>query len=384
MALLTVNTGSSSLKFAVYDNEANRREKTVSVERIGAPETLLQITQSSPIQVVAQNHRGAIDQVLTRLPELLRSTVRAIGHRLVHGGADHHEPKFITSSLIDELKQLRDIDPTHTPQAVGVIEGLMERFPGVPQIACFDTGFHRSMPAVAQWYPLPRWTIETGVRRYGFHGLSCESIVSQLQHMGAGGGRLLIAHLGNGGSVTAVRNGTSVDTSMGFSPTGGLMMGTRSGDLDPTVITYIARKRTLDTNAVDRLVNEQSGLLGFSRVSRDMRDVLRAAASNAEAAEAIDLYCYIARKHFAALIAVLEGVDTIVFTGGIGENAAPVRENICAGLQHLGVQLDRQRNRTNNPVISNESSGVVVRVIHTDEELVIAKHVARLLGERRK
>jgi acetate kinase len=283
--------------------------------------------------------------------------------------------------LLHELRELGYLDPTHMPQSLSVIDSMTRRFSNVPQFACFDTAFHHSMPDVAQCYPLPQWTVKVGVRRYGFHGLSCESIIGQLKQLDARAiaGRMLIAHLGNGASVTAVREGASVDTSMGFSPTGGLMMGTRSGDLDPTVVTFLARARAMTPDAVEKLVNEESGLLGVSGQTQDMRDLLERAASDSKAAEAIELYCYLARKNCGALTAVLGGVDTIVFTGGVGEHAAPIREKICAGLDYLGVQFHSNRNAANEGVISAENSRVVVRVIATDEDLVIARHVAALL-----
>jgi acetate kinase len=385
MALLTVNAGSSSLKLALYDDGAALRKATVSVERIGSDQPLLQLGSSnSPIKITADDHAAAFEEIFTRLPELFGSNVNAIGYRLVHGGADHHQPQRVTPALIDALNKLAQIDPTHTPQALAVIAAITKCFPDVPQFVCFDTAFHRSMPEVAQCYPLARWTAELGVRRYGFHGLSCESIIHQLAKLNAAGGRVLIAHLGNGASVTAVRDGAGVETTMGFSPTGGMMMGTRSGDLDPTVMTFLARSRQMDTDALEQLFNEQSGLVGVSGLSQDMRDLLDAADSNIHAAEAIELYCYTAQKSFGAFAAVLGGVDTIVFTGGIGEHAAPIREKICERLQHLGVQLDAERNGAGEPVISSAGSRVVVRVIRTDEELVIAKHIMRLLGERRK
>jgi acetate kinase len=238
------------------------------------------------------------------------------------------------------------------------------------------------MPVLARRYPLPAWTAAAGVQRYGFHGLSCEFIVSALAEIApdALNGRLLIAHLGNGASVTAVERGVSIETTMGFSPTGGLMMGTRSGDLDPTVLTYLARTRHGgDVDALHRLVNDESGLLGVSGISADVRDLLGQPDSS-PAAAAIELFCYTARKHIGALAAVLDGVDTIVFTGGIGEHAAPIRERICRGLGHLGVQLDPEHNAASHGVISASGSRVAVRVVATDEELVIARHTRRLLG----
>ena len=314
------------------------------------------------------------------MPELFASGFEAIGHRVVHGGGNHPEPAAITPGLLHELRELGRLDPTHMPQSLSVIGSMTRRFSNVPQFACFDTAFHHSMPDVAQWYPLPQWTVKVGVRRYGFHGLSCESIIGQLKQLDARAiaGRMLIAHLGNGASVTAVREGASVDTSMGFSPTGGLMMGTRCGDLDPTVVTFLARARAMTPEAVEKVVNEESGLLGVSGQSRDMRDLLGRAASDPRAADAIELYCYVARKHFGGLAAVLGGVDTIVFTGGVGEHARAIREKICGDLGHLGVRLDRKRNAANDAIISAENSRVVVRVIATDEDLVIARHVTAL------
>ncbi len=381
MSLLTINAGSSSLKLALYETEGLNRQTAVSVERIGSNRTRV-LMAGAEHKIEANDHASALDQVLRDLPELFASGLDAIGHRIVHGGANHAKPEAITTRLLDELHELEHFDPTHVPQSLAVVSSLIRRFPNVPQFACFDTAFHCSMPDVAQRYPLPPWTAEAGVRRYGFHGLSCESIVGQLKQLdaGAASGPMLIAHLGNGASVTAVRDGLSVDTSMGFSPTGGLMMGTRCGDLDPTVITYLARVRAMRTDALERMVNEESGLLGVSGKSQDMRDLVACAQSKSQAAEAIELYCYVARKQFGALAAVLGGVITIVFTGGIGENAALVREKICSGLDYLGVRLDRNRNAAHEPVISAHGSAVTVRVMATDEDLAIAKHVVRLLG----
>ncbi len=385
MWLLTINAGSSSLKLTLYEEEELTRQTAFLVERIGSTGTRLLITGSGGTterRVEAKDHVGAIDEMFHHLPELFASGLRAVGHRIVHGGLNHAKPERLTVPLLNELRQFEHLDPTHMPQSLSLVDLLIRRFPNVPQFACFDTAFHRSMPDVAQRYPLPRWTSEAGVRRYGFHGLSCESIITQLEQINpqAVAGRMLIAHLGNGASITAARDGRSVDSSMGFSPTGGMMMGTRSGDLDPTVITYLARARAMTTDALEQLVNEESGLLGVSSASEDMRDLLDRATSNREAADAIELYCYVAWKHFGALAAVLGGVDTIVFTGGIGEHAAPIREKICSGLEYLGVQLDHKSNAAHEAVVSADSSRVVVRVIATDEDLVIAKHLASVLS----
>jgi len=385
MWLLTINAGSSSLKLTLYEEEELTRQTAFLVERIGSTGTRLLITGSGGTterRVEAKDHVGAIGEMFHHLPELFASGLRAVGHRIVHGGLNHAKPERLTVPLLNELRQFEHLDPTHMPQSLSLVDLLIRRFPNVPQFACFDTAFHRSMPDVAQRYPLPRWTSEAGVRRYGFHGLSCESIITQLEQINpqAVAGRMLIAHPGNGASITAARDGRSVDSSMGFSPTGGMMMGTRSGDLDPTVITYLARARAMTTDALEQLVNEESGLLGVSSASEDMRDLLDRATSNREAADAIELYCYVAWKHFGALAAVLGGVDTIVFTGGIGEHAAPIREKICSGLEYLGVQLDHKSNAAHEAVVSADSSRVVVRVIATDEDLVIAKHLASVLS----
>jgi acetate kinase len=386
VALLTVNTGSSSVKLAVYGHgDTLAREAGASVERIGLPGTRLEfIAPSAKVEetIATTDHAGALELALNRLSDRLSSPPRAVGHRLVHGGPDHAEPEPITRALLDKLQALQGLDPTHMPQALAAVHSIGRRFPGVPQFACFDTGFHRSMRAVAQRYPLPPWTHDAGVRRYGFHGLSCESILSQLERADpqALAGRVLIAHLGNGASITAVLRGVSVDTSMGFSPSGGTMMGTRSGDLDPTVMTYLARTRGLTTDALQRLVNDEAGLLGVSGLSQDMRDLLSRASSSPDAAAAIDLYCYTARKHFGALAAALDVIDTIVFTGGIGEHAAAIRQKICEGLGHLGVRLDPILNSASRDLISAANSGVVIRIVETDEDLVIARHVLRLLS----
>ena len=255
---------------------------------------------------------------------------------------------MVSDTLLTDLHRLAAIDPTHMPQALEAIDTMTHEYPAVAQVACFDTAFHRTMPLAAQRYALPAWTADAGVRRYGFHGLSCEFVLSTLDRLDppAASGRLLIAHLGNGASVTAVERRASVDTTMGFSPTGGLMMGTRSGDVDPTVLTYLGETRHMEMSALQRLVNDKSGLLGVSGLSADMRDLLVRRDSEA-AADAVELFCYTARKHIGAMAAVLDGVDTLVFTGGIGEHASVVRAAICRSLGHLGVHIDEKRNAAN-------------------------------------
>jgi acetate kinase len=384
--LLTVNTGSSSLKLAVYANEQGLpRRLGIVVERIGLSNGRLSCTSSAGVtneEIPTSDHSAALQVALEYVNKRLAFTPSGVGHRIVHGGPTHARSQRISPDLMSELRSLQEIDPGHMPQALAAVDSMAVRYPTVPQVVCFDTAFHRSMGPIAQRYPLPRWTADAGIRRYGFHGLSCEFIVSALARIDprAADGRLLIAHLGNGSSITAVHRGASVDTTMGFSPCGGVMMGTRSGDLDPTIVTYLARTRKCTAEDLQRLLNEESGLLGVSEVSQDMRDVLGHAGSP-RAAEAIELYCYTARKHVGALAAVLDGVDTIVFTGGIGEHAAPIREGICRGLGHLGVAIDPKRNAADEDVISTPGNRVTVRVMATDEDAVIAGHVRRLLDD---
>lgn len=377
--ILTVNTGSSSLKLAVYDeNPQLVRRASILVDRIGRAGTRLTLTSPSGVfdeAVDAADHVSALTAALGRAR---RFTPHAVGHRIVHGGSRFAQPERITPTMLAELRALEPMDPEHMPQALAVVDAIVRRDPQIRQFACFDTAFHRSMPDVAQRYPLPGWVLATGVRRYGFHGLSCEYIVGALARLDSRAleKRLLIAHLGNGASITAVLRGASVDTTMGFSPCGGLMMGTRSGDLDPTIVTYLARTGRATLDSLERLLNEESGLLGVSGTSADMRDLLSDASPNASAA--VELFCHVARKHIGALASVLGGVDVLVFTGGIGEHAASVRERMCAGLGYLGVRIDPARNSAHADVISAAGSSVVVRVMETDEESVIARHVRDL------
>jgi len=372
-SILAVNSGSSSLKVTLFDlDETLPRRATATLDRVG-------LEQPGPSANVG-SFDAALRLALEQITHQADFQPVAVGHRVVHGGARHTEPERITASLVADLRSLEAIDPTHMPQALSLIEAVERRYTGLAQFACFDTAFHHTMPLVARQYPLPRRTWNGGVRRYGFHGLSCESIVQQLRAIDpvAADGRVLIAHLGNGASITAVRGGRSVDTSMGFSPTGGLMMGTRSGDLDPVVVTYLAKTSGQEPDAIERVLTQESGLLGVSGISADMRDVLNRMGSS-EAREAVDLYCHTARKHLAALTATLNGLDTVVFTGGIGEHAPSIRAGICSGLEYLGIDVAPERNASNDAIISRSQSRVMVRVMKTDEDVVIARHVRRLL-----
>jgi acetate kinase len=391
MKLLTINTGSSSLKAAVYDTAAlDRPRLAVTIERIGHPDATLQLSAGAgPAQRDEQHalpdHAAAVAALLDLLDRHgAAADLAAIGHRIVHGGSRASAPQPIDDELLATLRDLSPIVPEHLPQAIAAIEATAAAYPAVPQIACFDTAFHRRMPPVAQRLPLPRRLTDAGVIRYGFHGLSYEYIMAALRQEfpKEAAGRVVIAHLGNGSSMAAVAGGISIETTMGFTPSGGLMMGTRAGDLDPGVLLHLLRVERLDAAALSRLINKESGLGGVSGTTGDMRELLADERDDPRAAEAIALYCYTAKKALGALAAALGGLDSVVFTGGIGERAAPVRERICAGLDFLGIALDPRRNADNAAIISQDGAATTVRVIPTDEDAMIARHTAALLAKQ--
>jgi acetate kinase len=300
----------------------------------------------------------------------------------------HSAPARVTPALLGELRRITPYAPDHLPREIALIAAFKERFPKLPQVACFDTAFHRSMPPVARRLPIPRRYAAKGVERYGFHGLSYAYLMQELARTdpAAAKGRVILAHLGNGASLAAVRNGASIDTSMAFTPAAGLIMSSRSGDLDPGVAYYLARTERMTSRQFQRMVNQQSGLVGISGTTSDMRDLLAAEANDPRAAEAIETFCYQTRKWLGSFAAALAGLDTLVFAGGIGENAPTIRKRICDGLGFIGIELDARRNQAGAPVISADSSRVAVRVIATDEALMIATSVRNLLrfGAMRK
>ncbi len=387
--ILTINTGSSSLKAGLYRiDRTETLEVAATAERIGKDGGRLRIADASGASLLDRadrlsDHAAAVRALLDWLRDQGRDRgLVAIGHRIVHGGAWYREPRQVEPQVIEELARLIPIDPEHLPQAIDAVRAVGAAYPEVPQVACFDTAFHARMPRIARIYALPRALSDEGIVRYGFHGLSYEFIVHELRRIDpvAADGRLVIAHLGNGASMAAVRGGIGVDTTMGFTPTGGLVMGTRVGDLDPGVLLYLLRSRGLDPDRLSDLVNRQSGLLGVSETSEDMADLLAKATSDPRAAEAVELFCYQARKFLGALATVLGGLDTLVFTGGIGERGASIRQRICAGLDFLGIQLDPRRNDAHQPIVSGDGSPVTVRVIKTDEDLMIARHTKQVIG----
>jgi acetate kinase len=388
--VLALNAGSSSLKFALFkDATPLVRAFSGAIDRIGlsaATFTLKGIDgeETERVEVAAPNHVSALEYLLHRLEDLAEDAdFEAVGHRVVHGGPHYRQPQIVDGAMLAELRRIRSFDPDHLPAEIALMEVFARKFPGTPQIACFDTAFHRDMPRVAKLLPIPRRYGAKGLERYGFHGLSYAYLMQELERVAGAqtaNGRVILAHLGNGASMAAVREGRSMDTSMAFTPAAGLVMSSRSGDLDPGVVTFLARTEQMTAAQFDRMVNHESGLLGISETSSDMRDLLAREAEDVRAAEAVALFCYQAKKWIGAYAAALGGLDTLVFAGGIGERAATVRARICEGLGFLGIELDKGRNAAHAGVISTGASRAVVRIIRTDEELMIARSVCRITG----
>ena len=388
--ILTINGGSSSIKFAQFEvSDGLEQILEGEIDRIGAAEASLQLTGLDPMDtfsrpVTAPNHTVAMGILMDWMEARGGAdALTAVGHRVVHGGPNYWEPQRITAEMLAELQRLIPLAPAHLPGEILLAEAFHRRMPDLPQVACFDTAFHHDLPRVAQQLPIPRRYEAQGVRRYGFHGLSYAFLMEELARVAethAEQGRVILAHLGNGASLAAVRDGKSVDTSMGFTTVAGVPMSTRSGDLDPGLVGYLASTEKMNVQQFNEMVNSQSGLLGVSETSADMRDLLERETRDVRAAEAVALFCYQIRKWIGAFAAVLGGLDTLVFAGGIGENAPRVRARICAELSFLGIELDPQRNAKNAVLISPDNGRVKVRVIHTDEAIMIARSVAHLLN----
>lgn len=389
-AVLAVNAGSSSLRFAVYQSAKEPRWLLGGkIDRLGSARASFRVAfaGSQPgveRKLAAGDFSAATGFLLDWLAaEPSFQSVVAVGHRVVHG-LRRKAPARVTTHLLAELRKLTSLAPNHLPRELAVVAAFRQRFPRLPQVVCFDTTFHRHLPPVARRLPIPRRYAARGVERYGFHGLSYAFLMEELTRLDPAGarGRVILAHLGNGASLAAVRDGRCLDTSMGLTPASGLMMGTRSGDLDPGLAYLLARREGLTPAGFQRMVHEESGLLGVSGTSSDVRDLLAKAATKPAAAEALELFCWQARKWIGAFATVLGGLDTVVFSGGIGENAPEIRAGICAGLSFLGLELEPASNARNAALISTERSRVRVRVLATDEELMIARSVVRLLGRR--
>lgn len=388
--ILTINGGSSSIKFGLFESgDPLCRILEGGIGRIGLPGATLQAKGLNPKdnvsrRIAAPDSTVAIGILMDWLEEHCgRDALMAVGHRVVHGGPTYSRPQRITPALIEELRRISPFDPEHLPEEIQLAEAFHHRFPDLPQVACFDTAFHHDLPRVAQMLAIPRRYEAQGVRRYGFHGLSYTFLMEELSRLdgtSAAQGRVILAHLGSGASLAAVHDGKPVDTSMSFTPTAGVPMSTRSGDLDPGLMGYLAHTEQMSVKQFDEMVHFHSGLLGISETSGDMHDLLNRERQDVRAAEAIALFCYQVKKWIGAFAAALGGVDTLVFAGGIGENAPTVRARICDGLGFLGVELNEERNAANKGVISMETSRVPVRVIPTDEAFTIAKSVWGVLG----
>jgi acetate kinase len=386
--ILAINGGSSSIKFALYEvAEPHTFTLHGKIERIGLVGTKLTFNKGSDAvnenqDITVGDYSSAISFLLDWLKiEVDFSSVKAIGHRLVHG-MQHIEPEFITQALLDDLHKITPYDLDHLPAEIALIEAFGKSFPKLRQIACFDTAFHKNMPRVAKLLPIPRRFDTMGIKRYGFHGISYAYLMEELARTAdpkIANGRVILAHLGSGASLAAVLNGQSIDTTMGFTPAGGVLMGSRPGDLDPGVAWYMMQRENFTPRQFDDIINHQSGLLGISETSSDMQDLLKIEKKDFRAAEAVELFCYQIKKCIGSYYATLGGLDALIFAGGIGEHAPVIRQNICNGLEHLGIVLEENRNEMNADIISKSNSRVSVRVIHTNEELMITRTVCRLL-----
>lgn len=364
--ILTINGGSSSLKFALFE-QADPAAQRISgrVDRIGLKNARWLVDRGGRAEdrsVDAPNQMAAVHLLIEWLERTVGlESIAAIGHRIVHGGSRYSRPERVTSKMVEDLRAIDSFDPDHLPGEIELIEVLRTRAPDVPQVACFDTAFHHDMPRVAQIVPVPRRFEAAGVRRYGFHGLSYAYLMGELSRIAgpeAAAGRVILAHLGNGASLAAVQGGRSIDTTMGFTPASGLVMGTRTGDIDPGLVRYLARAQGMTAEQFDGLANHESGLLGVSETSSDVRDLLARQGADVRAAEALELFCYRAKKGIGAYAAALGGLDTLVFAGGIGENAPEIRHRICMGLGFLGITLDERRNAAGALLISTDSGPV--------------------------
>ncbi len=387
--ILCLNIGSSSVKFALLLLGSGEEVRLAegAVERIGPPGGHLWVrdmkkeAREETLRDFPE-HKTAIRELFTVLDRPDFPKPVAVGHRVAHGGPHYAVPAIVDLQLLTILRELVPFAPLHLPSEILGIEAVADRFPGLPQVACFDTAFHRRMPEIAQRLPLPREFWNEGLRRYGFHGLSYEYILDALG--AAAQGRTVIAHLGNGCSMAAVQGGRPLDTTMGFTPTGGFMMGTRTGDLDPGILLYLMNEKGYDSARIEHLVNYKAGLLGVSEISPDMKTLLDKRESEPHAAQAVEMFCYQVRKHIGSLTAALGGIDTLVFTGGIGERAAPVRRRACQGLEHLGIYLDQEQNAIHADIISAPGSRCTVRIIKTNEDSIIARHTRKLIVDMKQ
>lgn len=387
--MLVVNAGSSSIKLVLFNAQEKPKQFIEGIiENIGQPTAQFVIngptaTEKTQKPIDVQDHQTAIELLLRWLKEqTTNSKISIIGHRIVHGGPKYFRPSIIDDEMLSELRNLVIFDQEHLPAQIKLVESLRQLFPGIRQVACFDTAFHHDLPNVAKLLTIPRHYESKGLRRYGFHGLSYEFVVQELKRLNepnAAEGCLIIAHLGSGASLAAVHKGKSIDTTMGLTPTSGVPMSTRSGDLDPGIFSYLAQSEGLDAGKINEIVNKQSGLLGISGKTSDMKQLLEQEDSDDLAKDAVDLFCYQIKKSIGSLAAAMGRLETLVFTGGMGENAPKIRARICNGLEFLGIKIDETRNVANDRLISTQESQVTILVIHTDEALMIAQNVQRFI-----
>jgi len=387
--VMAVNTGSSSIRFALYRMDQGEIPLyTGALTSIASKDAMFSVIDSDGHALIREavcvaDHGAACEHVFGWLHDSNTLRPDAVGHRIVHGGPLYSSPQVVSPALVESLHGLVVFAPQHLPQALQALDHASRLFPGSTQVACFDTAFHRSMPDVARLYALPEEVRRHGVQRYGFHGLSYQYLMSELERtVGTeiARGRLVLAHLGHGASMAAVKEGRSIDTTMGFSPAGGLVMSTRSGDLDPGVLLFLLEQEHMDAAAITTMINSGSGMLGLSGISGDMQMLLDAVGDSHRARQAVDLFCYQAKKTIGAFAAAMGGLDSVIFTGGIGEHSAVIRQRLCSGLGFLGIELDDGRNHHHEPVISGEASRVDIRVMATNEELMIARLVAAELS----
>lgn len=386
--ILTINGGSSTIKFAVFNGDTRpQRVLKGQVEGLDKPQIALsaidlKTNQQYELPLEGRNHREAAESLIQWISDWGgEEPFTGIGHRVVHGGVRLNEHQFLTCELIEELRRTQSLDLAHLPFEIALIEAFQSRFTEVPQVACFDTAFHRDLPRIAQILPIPRRYTDAGVRRLGFHGLSYMYLMQELQRIdpAVARGRLILAHLGSGASLAAIDQGRPMDTSMAFTPTAGVMMGTRPGDFDPGLLAHMMRSEGLTPDEADQLLSRECGLAGVSGISSDMRELLSRRGFDRNAAEAVDLFWYLIKKYIGAYAAVLGGLDALVFSGGIGEHSPESRAGICQGLEFLGISIDGGLNSTGSAVISPPSSRVTVRIIPTDEELMVANIVSDLI-----
>lgn len=390
--ILTVNAGSSSIKFDIfYSGDSLQKAFAASIDNIGQQISYFSTedfisSDHYTHEISAPDHAKAAEALIDWLhQQLAGATITAVGHRIVHGGPKYHQPTAVSDQLLTDLRELTPFDPEHMPTEIQLIELMQRSFPGIPQVVCFDTAFHHGLPTVSRLLPIPRHYESQGIRRYGFHGLSYTYLMKELRRT-AGADvadkHTVLAHLGSGVSLAAVQGGLSIDTTMALTPAAGVPMSSRSGDLDPGLALYLAKSEGLGPEQFNAMVNFRSGLLGISEISADMKQLLEREEQDSRAKEAVDIFCYQVKKSIGGLAAGLGGLDTLVFSGGMGEKAPKIRTRICDGLEFLGIKLEPERNSRNDAVISADDSRVTVRVIHTDEASTIAEGVLEIVSTK--